>query len=151
VPASSATWKVVVSSVPLSLAKGWPFGDSWAPRSVLGYRTGFAHERDAILTTLHGAGVGNLVVLTADVHFAAAMVHAPAAGLELWELVAGPLAASLKEPYAPAPGLGSRTLFGHGGEPTFGELEVRADALQVRLFGSDGRLLWSHRLRPSEK
>ena len=146
VAASPAVWKVVVSSVPLSLPKGWFIGDSWAPRSLFGYRTGFAHERDAILAALHAAGVQNLVVVAADVHFAAAIAHAPARGFHLWELVAGPLAANTKDPWAPAPGLGSRVLFAHGGEPTFGELQVGARELGVRLFAGDGRLLWMDRL-----
>jgi alkaline phosphatase D len=133
VTASTAVWKVLVSSVPLSLPKGWPVSDSWAPRSVLGYRTGFARERDEILGALRAGGVRNLVVLTADVHFAAAIAHEPAAG---------PLAAGTKDPWPPVPGLGSRVLFAHGGEPTFGELQVEHRGLGVRLFAGDGRLLW---------
>jgi alkaline phosphatase D len=146
VAASPALWKVVVSSVPLSLPKGWPVSDSWAPRSVLGYRTGFARERDEILARLRAAGVRNLVVLAADVHFATAIAHAPAPGFRLWELVAGPLAAGTKDPWPPAAGLGSRVLFAHGGQPTFGELGVGVDALDVRFYGGDGALLWEHRL-----
>ena len=146
VATSAAVWKMIVSTVPLSLPKGWPVSDSWAPRSVLGYRTGFADERDAILSALHAAGVQNLVVLAADVHFAAAIAHEPAPGFRLWELVAGPLAAGVKDPWRPAPGLGSRVLFAHGGVPTFGELQVHTGGLDVRLFDGGGRLLWREHL-----
>ena len=142
VTASTAVWKVVVSSVPLSLPKGWPVSDSWAPRNVLGYRTGFARERDAILALLQAAGVQNLVVLAADVHFATAVAHTPAPGFRVWELVAGPIAAGTKDPWCPAPGLNSTVLFAHGGEATFGEVQVYAHGLDVRLFAGDGRLLW---------
>lgn len=149
VASSSAVWKVVVSSVPLSLPKGWFVSDSWAPGSVLGHRTGFAHERDAILAALAAAGVRNLVVLAADAHFAAAIAHAPGPGFAFWELIAGPLAAGTKHPREPAPGLGSRVLFADGGAATFGELDVGAEALDVRFFAGDGRLLWAHRLPAS--
>jgi phosphodiesterase/alkaline phosphatase D-like protein len=137
---------VIVSSVPISLTKGWPVSDSWAARGILGLRTGFAHERDAILRALAAQGVRDLVVLAADVHFATAIAHAPAPGLSVLELVAGPLAAGTKDPRAPAPGLDSRVLFAHGDEPTFGELAVTAEGLDVRFFGGDGRLLWEHRV-----
>ena len=146
VTASTAVWKVVVSSVPLSLPKGWPISDSWAPRNVLGYRTGFARERDEILSLLQAAGTRNLVVLAADVHFAAAIAHTPGPGFRVWELVAGPLAAGTKDPGWPAAGLDSRVLFAHGAEPTFGELRVGTHGLDVAFFAGSGRLLWTARL-----
>ena len=144
VTASPARWRVIVSSVPLSLPKGSLVSDSWAPSGLPGYRTGFAHERDAILARLHAAGVQNLIVLTADVHFAAAMAHQPVPGFELWELVAGPLAAGTKSPWGPADGLNTRVLFSHGGQATFGELDVGPGALVARFFDEHGRRLWEH-------
>jgi alkaline phosphatase D len=149
VTGSPAVWKLLVSSVPLSLPKGRLISDSWASRSVLGYRTGFAHERDEILAALRTSGVRNVVVVTADVHFAAAIEHVPAPGFRLWELTAGPLAAGTKKPWSPAPGLGSRVVFAHGGEPSFGELEVGTGGLAVRYYAADGRRLWEARL-PAE-
>lgn len=142
VAASPARWKVIVSSVPLSIPKGWPFGDSWATRRVLGYETGYAHERDAILAALRARGVGRLVALAGDVHFGALMTHRPpAAPVTVDEAIAGPLAASMPSPRAPAGGLGTEVHFAHGGTATFGELDVAGDGATLRLFDGGGRLL----------
>lgn len=142
VAGSPARWKVIVSSVSLSIPKGWPFGDSWAPRRVLWYETGYATERDAILRALGTRGVDQVVVLAADVHFGALMTHRPpAAPLEVHELIAGPLAASMPSPRAPADGLQTEIHFTHGGTATFGELHVTPDRAMVRLFDGAGRLL----------
>jgi alkaline phosphatase D len=142
---SPATWKVIVSSVPLSIPKGWPFGDSWARRSVLGYVTGFATERDRILRELHARGVDRLVVLAADVHFAAFMTHRPLAGLEVHELLAGPLAAGTRKPAEPGGALNTQLHFAYGGTPTFGELRVDMGGLTARLLDAQGRLLTEQR------
>jgi alkaline phosphatase D len=140
--ASTATWKLVVSSVPLSIAKGWPFGDSWARRTVLGYATGFAAERDAILADVRRRGIERLVVLAADVHYGAFMTHRPPAGPEVHELIAGPLAARPKRPLAPdAESLHTTVHAAQGGGPTFGELQVTAERLTARLLDVNGRVL----------
>ena len=139
---STATWKVVVSSVPLSIAKGRPFGDSWARRNVLGYVTGFATERDAILEEVRRRGIQRLVVLVADVHHGALMTHRPLPGLEVHELIAGPLAARPKRPQGASDESLRTTVHAlHGEEPTFGELEVTAARLTARLFDAGGRVL----------
>lgn len=138
---STATWKVIVSSVPLSISKGWPCGDSWARRPLLWHVTGFAAERDLILRALAERGVDRLVVLAADVHFTSLMTHRPLPGLEVHEFIAGPLAASLKQPKDPVKSLNTTVHFAHGGTPTFGELRVDAEKLTARLFDGDGRLL----------
>lgn len=139
---STAPWKVVVSSVPLSIAKGRPFGDSWARRNILGYVTGFATERDAILRELRRRGVERLVVLVTDVHHGAFFTHRPAAGPEIHELIAGPLAARPQPGRGPTDGSLHSTVHAlHGGGPTFGELEVTAERLTARLFDGEGRLL----------
>ncbi len=149
VTASDAVWKAVVSSVPLSLPKSWPCGDSWAPRRLPFYRTGFAAERDAVLAALRRRGVRNLVVLAADVHFAAVMEHRPADDFVVRELVAGPLAAGAKAPWDPAPGLRSRVLWSGGGQPTFGELGVDTGGLTVRIRDARGGVLHEARFDPA--
>lgn len=146
VAASTARWKVVVSSVPLAIAKGWPFGDSWARQSVLGYRSGFATERDAIFQELRRHGVRELVVLGADVHFGALMTHRPLEGLLVHELLAGPLAAKVKAPQKPTDELNTTIHGHHGGAPTFGELQATVDGLTARLFDVRGQLLSEVRL-----
>ncbi|HET7344097.1 MAG TPA: alkaline phosphatase D family protein [Methylomirabilota bacterium] len=57
VSASGATWKLIVTSVPLGIFTG---DDSWTSANVLGYPrpgAGFAYERDLILRTLRDRGV----------------------------------------------------------------------------------------------
>jgi alkaline phosphatase D len=141
VAGSSATWKIIVSSVPLSIAKGWPFGDSWARRSVLGYETGFARERDALFRELRERGVDRVVALVADVHYGAFMTHRPLPALELHELIAGPLAASTKTPDAPASEMNSTVHVARGGLATFGELEAKEAGLAVTLRDVRGETL----------
>lgn len=138
---STAIWKVIVSTVPLSISKGWPCGDSWARRRLLWRLTGFAAERDLILRELAQRGVDRLVVLAADVHFASLMTHRPRPGLEVHEFTAGPLAASLKKPRDPVKVLNTTVHFAHGGTPTFGELRADADGFTASLFDGDGRRL----------
>jgi alkaline phosphatase D len=145
---SSATWKVVVSTVSLSIAKGWPFGDSWARRTVLGYPSGFAVERDAILREVRRRGVRRLIVLAADVHFGALMTHRPLDGSEIQELIAGPLAARPKAPQSPGEDLRTTVHAQHGGAPTFGELEVAIEGLTARLFDAGGQVVAEVRWPP---
>ncbi len=95
---SAATWKVVVSSVPLSIPTGWPpegSRDGWASGSG---DTGFERELDELLRNLARAGVTNLLFITADVHFATGFRYQPFLefpGFEFHELVTGPLSAGL--------------------------------------------------------
>jgi len=80
---SRATWKVIVSSVSLSVPTGRLARDSWTSANLLGFPeegAGFATERDAILDAFRRAAVANLVFLTADVHHAELLRHEPTAG-----------------------------------------------------------------------
>jgi alkaline phosphatase D len=146
--ASTAVWKLVASSVPLSIPKGWPCGDSWAPRNLLVMSTGFAHERDEILGALQHRGVTNVVFLAGDLHFASLLRHEPRPGYILHEFVAGPLAARPQRARPPARGLGSRVLFSAGGMPTFGAIAAAPGSLTVRIFDGEGRVLATERVAP---
>jgi alkaline phosphatase D len=77
--ASEATWKFVVSSVPLSYPTGWPQPevdgrDGWANYSE---RSGYETELTALVTFIESHDVGNLVFLTADVHWPHAISYDP--------------------------------------------------------------------------
>jgi alkaline phosphatase D len=139
--ASNAVWKLVASSVPLSITKNWPCGDSWAPRDLLVLSTGFAAERDAILRALHDRGVTNVVFLAGDVHFALFAAHEPWPGFRVHELIAGPLSARPQRARMPDGTLGSQVLFSAGRVPTFGELDVTPDGLTARVYDGSGTLL----------
>lgn len=146
--ASRAVWKLVASSVPLSIPKAWPCGDSWAPRDLGLLATGFAWERDAILLAARRHGVANVVFLAGDVHFALVAAHEPWPGFRVHELIAGPLAARPERARPPDGTLGSRVLFSAEGVATFGELEIDANGLTARILDGAGAVLATERLAP---
>jgi alkaline phosphatase D len=152
VAASDAVWKVVVSTVPLSIPTGRRGRDSWTNASVLGVPdeagTGFAFERDAILRDLHERGVRNLVVLAADVHHAEVIRHHPAPGFVVHEFIAGPLSAFTGISRPLDQGLRPLSLFARGGTYNFGELTVEPGALTVKIIDADARVLFSRTIAP---
>ncbi len=97
VAGSDATWKVIASSVPISIPTGSleTGRDGWAD---LGQHGGFERELRGILEHLRDHGVRNLVWITTDVHFATAFRYRPFADdpwFRFFEVVAGPLNAGL--------------------------------------------------------
>src|SRR5436309_2930552 len=155
VSASTATWKVVVSSVPLSIPTGSPARrDSWSNASVYGTPqeggTGFAVERDALLRQLRERGVKNLVFVVADVHHAEIIRHQPAPGWSFHEFVAGPLSARFGRPRPLDEGLNPRSLFARSGVNNFGEVTLEPAHLTVRLYDEEGAVLFTHTIKPDE-
>jgi alkaline phosphatase D len=153
VTASTTAWKVIVSSVPLSVPTGPPAAhDSWSNASILGIPeengTGFAFERDVILRALRDRAVKNVVFLAADVHHAELIRHHPLPGFSIHEFIAGPLSATQGRPRFLDQGLNSRSLFGRGGVNNFGEITVERDALGVRIIDDDGAILFTHSIAP---
>lgn len=153
VSASTATWKVVVSSVTLSVPTGRPERrDGWSSANILGLApeagTGFATERDAILREFRLRGVRNLVVVAADVHHAEIIRHQPHRDWEFHEFIAGPLSASPGRPRPLDERLGPRTLFAQGGLFNFGEVVVEPAQLTVRLIDEHGAVLFTHTIAP---
>jgi alkaline phosphatase D len=153
VTTSTATWKVVVSSVPLGIPSGRPERrDSWTDVNVLGLApengTGFVTERDAILRHFRTRGVKNLVFLAADVHHAELIRHHPTTDWSFHEFVAGPLSASTGRPRPLDIRLGSRTLFAQGGLYNFGEVAIEPAHLTVRVRDQEGAVLFSHAIGP---
>jgi alkaline phosphatase D len=152
-PASTATWKIVVSSVPLSVPTGRPERrDSWSNANVFGLvpeqGTGFANERDAILRELRERGVRNLVVVAADVHHAEVIRHQPHRDFSVHELIAGPLSANPGRPRPLDERLRSRTLFARGGIYNFGEVRIDPTRFTVRLVDDQGTVLFTHTIAP---
>jgi alkaline phosphatase D len=152
-PASTATWKVVVSSVPLAIPTGRAERrDSWTNSNVLGLApetgTGFVTERDAILRELRVRGVRNLVVITADVHHAEVIQHRPHREWSFHELIAGPLSATPGRPVPLDARLAPRSLFAQGGVYNFGEVAIDRSRLTVRLIDDQGAVLFTHAIAP---
>jgi alkaline phosphatase D len=153
VTTSTAVWKVVVSSVPLSIPTGRPERrDSWTNASVYGTPqeggTGFAVERDAILKSLRERGVKNLIFLVADVHHAQLIRHHPTPDWSFHEFVAGPLSATLGRPRPLDDALNPRSLFGVGGVNNFGEITIEPAHLIVRIVDEDANVLFTHTIGP---
>jgi alkaline phosphatase D len=96
--ASDATWKVIVSSVPMSIPTGFPptgGRDGWANFDQM---TGFEQELLDILGVMESRGIVNTVWITTDVHFAEAFRYRPFPanpGFAVYELATGPLNAGI--------------------------------------------------------
>jgi alkaline phosphatase D len=151
VAGSPAAWKIVVTSVPLSVSTGRPHRDSWSSATVWGVPqegTGFATERDAILGALRQRGVRNLVFLTADVHHPELIRHQPAPGFTFHEFIAGPLSATQGRPRPLDAALNPTSLFARGGVNSYGEITIEPAQLTVRLLDEDGAVLATHAIKP---
>jgi alkaline phosphatase D len=153
VPASTATWKVVVTSVPLGVPTGRAERrDGWSNANVFGMApergTGFVTEREAILGHFHARGVRNLVFIAADVHHAELIRHQPQPGWSFHELIAGPLSATPGQPRPLDERLGSRTLFAQGGVFNFGEVTIDPAYLGVRFVDEQGTVMFTHTITP---
>jgi alkaline phosphatase D len=97
--ASDATWKVIVSSVPMSIPTGFPAvpngRDGWAN---FDQTTGFEQELLDILRFMEQHGIVNNFWITTDVHFAEAFRYRPFTtnpGFVVHELATGPLNAGI--------------------------------------------------------
>lgn len=80
--ASDATWKIIATSVPLSVGWNKANADGWASgkwRAEAGGQYGFEWEMWGILESIASLPVSRrrVVFLSADVHFAAALIYRP--------------------------------------------------------------------------
>jgi len=94
---SDATWKIIVSSVPLSIPTGSEERgrDGWANFDG---PTGFESEALTLLRAMQRAGVHGLLWITTDVHFATGFRYQPFAddpGFAFYEFTTGPLNAGV--------------------------------------------------------
>ncbi|MGH7366411.1 MAG: alkaline phosphatase D family protein [Candidatus Rokuibacteriota bacterium] len=152
VSASTAVWKVVVSSVPFSVPTGGGVHDSWSNANGRGvpdeHGTGFAVERDAILRALRQRGVKNLVVLAAGVQHAELIRLHPTHDWSFHEFVAGPLSARPGTPRPLDAALTPRSLWSLGGAANFGDISIDASGLTVRIVDVLGQTRFSHTIGP---
>lgn len=93
--ASDATWKFVISGVPLSVPTGLNRNarDGFAN---YGGPTGFEHELRGLLEEMRRRGLNHTVWLTTDVHIAAGFHYVPfpeTPEFELFEFISGPMSA----------------------------------------------------------
>jgi alkaline phosphatase D len=152
VTSSTATWKVVVSSVTLSVPTGRPERrDGWSGANVLGFPqdgAGFATERDALLKAFRRRDIRNVIFIAADVHHAELIRHHPHTEWSFHEFIAGPLSASVGRPRPLDIGLNPRSLFARGGVFNFGEVTVEPSVLTVRLIDETDTVMFTHTIGP---
>jgi len=123
VRASTATFKLVFTSVPLDFGIG---NDSWVA---------FAHERGLLLDAL--VGVSGLLFLTADQHYFAAHRHAHG----IREFQTGPLRRGIGPPGPVGPGV----LFRHHAY-NVAVLDIHADRIEVTGLGAEGERFYTETL-----
>lgn len=135
ISSSDATWKIVASSVPISIPTGnaQPEArDGWADGDT---DTGFERELFTIIIALEEAGVENLVFISADVHFAAAFRYTlPESEFRFEEFVVGPLNAGVYPSDTYDVSLQPQRLFFYG-PPDNDPIESFAEALRWFNFG----------------
>jgi alkaline phosphatase D len=135
--ASDATWKVIVSSVPMSIPTGFPAEngrDGWAN---LGQATGFEQELLDILRFASDRG-SRLVFVSTDVHFAEAFRYRPFAdrpGFVVHEVVTGPMNAGIFPIRDVDPTLNPEVLHFYG-PPTADAVTSWAEAKRWLNFGT---------------
>jgi len=167
--ATRATWKVIASDDPLSIVTGGPDDyDAWAQndRRVLGRE---AQLRD-LLKFIKDEGIENVVWITADVHFPAAISYEPSRAVfkdfnPFWEFVIGPIHAGAFGPSRDLPldpSFGPRYEFNifpaEANLPPphnqfFGSAEVddQTAQLTVSIHTITGKVVYEKVLRPSAK
>ena len=147
--ASTATWKVIATSVPLSIPKGGgasvPGNDGWAGGSD---GTGFERERQVIVDAIIGQKLKNVVFLGGDVHYVQANAYDPNGDgtPDFYEFIAGPLAAAQGRMTLPSPTLKPTNLIHEGGYFNFGLVRISKPILEVTVIDEAGQSRFSHRL-----
>jgi alkaline phosphatase D len=168
---SSATWKVMATDLPLGLIvrdserDGQPTYEGWANGE--GPALGRELELAELLSFIRNHGIRNVVWITADVHYAAALQYDPSRAvmkdfLPFWEFVAGPLHAGNFGPNDTDPTFGPEVKYQSAGPDTpqnrppsdgyqyFGTLTVDGGSgtLTAELFNVAGDRLYGVDLDP---
>ncbi len=146
---STATWKVIVSSVPLSVPKPGtaeePGFDGWAGGQA---GTGFEWELKTIARVIVEAPVRNVVWLTGDVHFVQGLAYDVDRDgrADFHEFTAGPLSAGTGRVAAAQSPFAVTTLVSEGGYQNFGLVRVDGRSFDVKVIDGEGRERFAHRL-----
>jgi alkaline phosphatase D len=145
---STATWKVIVSSVPLSIPKGGggvSGYDGWA--GGLG-GPGFERERQVIVDAILGRKVKHVVFLAGDVHYVQANAYDPNGDgtPDFHEFIAGPLSAAPGRQTPPNTELRPIPLINEGGYMNFGLIRTTRSSFDVTVLDEAGATRFSHHL-----
>jgi alkaline phosphatase D len=165
---SNATWKVIVSSVPMSIPTGFPptnGRDGWAN---FDQQTGYEYELLALLRFLQQHHVRNLIFITTDVHFSEGFRYTPFVddpAFQFYELVTGPMNAGIFPTTSFDTTLNPERLFLYAPESAnavtsweqakrwfnFGALAITAGGgLTAQVVNTSGDVVHAFRLRPSQ-
>jgi alkaline phosphatase D len=164
---SGATWKVIISSVPMSIPTGFPVAngrDGWAN---FDQATGFENELLQLLRSIAGNAVDNTIWITTDVHFAEVFRYLPFPDeypeFSFHEIATGPLNAGIFPNINVDSTLNPEVLFFHGpASPAdvtnwdqakrwfnFGTLAIEADGdLTAEVIDTAGEARFSLTLEP---
>jgi alkaline phosphatase D len=148
--ASTATWKVIVTSVPLSVPKGGglavPGYDGWAGGTD---GTGFERERQVIVDAIVEKQIANVVFLGGDIHWVQANIYDPNQDgvVDFHEFVSGPLSARPGHLTAPSPVLHPNTLINEEGYDNFGLVRVSKEVFDVSIIDATGKTRFSYRVQ----
>ncbi|MEW6542623.1 MAG: alkaline phosphatase D family protein [Nitrospirota bacterium] len=140
--ASSATWKVIATSVPLSNPKTGnklnSGNDSWA-RGADG--TGFQVELRGIVQMILDRRIRNVVWLATDVHYVQINAYDPDrdGATDFHEFICGPLSSAPGILLPPDRAFNPTTLHGESGFLNFGLVTVGPDALGLAIVDEAGR------------
>jgi alkaline phosphatase D len=166
--ASTATWKVMASSLPIGLVvRDFPSYYEAVAQGEPGAPLGREHEIADLLRFIRDERIDNVVWITGDVHYAAAHHYDPSRArftefAPFWEFVAGPLHAGTFGPNALDPTFGPEVRFlgiPPGMKPNrppsddlqfFGRFVVEAgtEALRASLHDRRGREIFATTLAP---
>jgi phosphodiesterase/alkaline phosphatase D-like protein len=127
VKASTATFKLIFTTIPLDFATG---NDAW---------NSFTYERDQMFAQL--VGVSGICFFSGDQHFFAAHRHA----YGIREFQVGPLARGLGTPGPTAPGVLFRSV-----QYNFGQIDVDDTNLTVCGIGADGSCFYKETLSAAD-
>ncbi|MGK2912977.1 MAG: alkaline phosphatase D family protein [Porticoccaceae bacterium] len=159
-----ATWKIIVTSVPLSIPTGSAATsgrDGWANYD---HDTGFERELLDLFKFMQEQHVHNVLFITTDVHFAEVFRYTPFpehADFQVHEYATGPLNAGLFPNRNFDTSLGTQSLFFYGPEPAptryedarrwmnFGAVHIDASGLLTATVRDvDGKVLHEARHTP---
>jgi alkaline phosphatase D len=146
---STATWKVIASSVPLSVPKGGganvPGNDGWAGGPD---GTGFERERQVIVETILGKQLKNVVFLGGDIHWVQANAYDPNQDgvIDFHEFTAGPLSARPGRIMAASEALHPTRFINEDGYYNFGQVRITKTAFELTIIDEAGTVRFSHRL-----
>ncbi|MDR4469581.1 MAG: alkaline phosphatase D family protein [Nitrospira sp.] len=146
---STAIWKVIVTSVPLSVVKGSVGNDGWgADRNGVG----FVRERQMIVDTILGQKVRNVVFLAGDVHWVQANAYDPDQDgiIDFHEFMVGPLSARPGRLTPASEDLHPTRLVNESGYQNFGLVRVTRSSFDVTVIDEAGETRFSHHISAPE-